>query len=236
MIKSDQPTIFNKNIIAAVSSAVDGNMKFGINDNEDVLRNRRAFLRKAGVDLEHTTLVPVTYDTDDFLRYKILSKEHKSGSMHGFDSLGFAADGLVVDQPNHALFLPLADCVGAVIHDPINHVLMLSHLGRHSTEVNGGVKSIEYLQKHFTVNLKDIRVWLSPAVGNATYRLHKFEGKSLHDVLRAQFLEAGIEEDHLEISEVDTAQDDNYFSHSQHRKRGLPGLSSRFAVVAMMRD
>src|SRR3977135_4147107 len=121
MIKSDQPTIFGQDVIAAVSSITDGNMKFDINEGEDVLRNRRAFLHEVDIDLEHTTLVPVTYDTDNFLKYKIVTEGHKGDSMHGFDSLGFDADGLVVDQPNHALFLPLADCVGAVIHDPVKH-------------------------------------------------------------------------------------------------------------------
>ena len=63
---------------------------------------------------------------------------------------------------------------------------MVSHLGRHSVEQNGAVKSIEYLTDKCGANAKDILVWVSPSVGRATYPLTAFEGRSLREVIREQ--------------------------------------------------
>jgi len=233
MIKADQPTIFDASVIAAVSSRTDGSMKVGPNKDPNAMPNRERFLRPFGITLEDTTFVPVNYNTEDFARYRIVTSKDKGGDMFGVSTLGFDADALIVTEPHHALFLTLGDCVAAIIHDPVHHVLMLSHLGRHSTEVDGGAKSIEYLKHHLKVDPKKLRVWLSPAVGSETYPLHKFEGKSLHKVLVSQLLRAGVERQNIEVCEVDTATSDDYFSHSEYLK-GNTTDQGRFAVVAMM--
>jgi copper oxidase (laccase) domain-containing protein len=112
---------------------------------------------------------------------------------------------------------------------------MVSHLGRHSTEEQGGIKSVEYLKDKFKSNVNDILVWLSPAVGKDTYPLHKFDGKGLHEVLLRQFLEAGILQDSIEVCSINTATNENYFSHSQHLA-GHQDSNDRFAIAAMMTD
>jgi copper oxidase (laccase) domain-containing protein len=233
MIKKDQPTIFGSNIIVAVSSIDDGNMKFDSDSSNNVIGNRRTFLKSVGIDVAHTTLVKVTYDTDDFAKYHIVTHRDKNIGMESNDASEFA-DALVVDRPNHALFLPLADCVGAVLYDPASRVLMVSHLGRHSVEIDGGRQSVEYLAGKFATKPHDLRVWLSPAVGNATYPLTKIDGKSLHGAIVGQLIGAGVIPNNIEVSNVDTALDGNYFSHSQYLKdKSQP--SGRFAIVAMMR-
>lgn len=233
MITKDQPTIFGSDVIAAVSSVSDGNMKFGINPSDDAAGNRRRFLELAGFDIAHTTLVKITYDTQNFAKYRIATHHDKNAGMETNDTSEFA-DALVVDQPGHALFLPLADCVGVVFYDPIKRVLMVSHLGRHSVEVEGGRKSVEYMVEKFGVTPSDLLVWLSPAVGNATYPLDEFNGKGLQEVIVDQLNQAGVATRNIEVSTVDTASDPNYYSHSQYLKdESQP--NGRFAIVAMMR-
>src|SRR5688572_31735933 len=114
MIKKDQPTIFSSNVIAAASSINDGNMKFGVDSHSDVAGSRRRFLESVGIDPSDVTLVKVTYETDDFTKYRTVSRHDKNIGMESDDVAEFT-DALVVDQPNHALFLPLADCVGAIL-------------------------------------------------------------------------------------------------------------------------
>ena len=207
-------------------------MKFGIGTADEVRHNRRLFLESVGITPRHATLVGITYDTDDFAKYRIVSHHDKSAGMENPELTQYA-DALVVDQPDHALFLPLADCVGAILYDPVRHVLMVSHLGRHSVEVNGAANSVEYLKESQNVDPNDLLVWLSPAVGSATYPLHAFEGRSLHDVIVEQMMNAGVLEGHIERSSVNTAENEAYFSHSEYLKgnREEPG---RFAIVAMM--
>jgi copper oxidase (laccase) domain-containing protein len=231
MIHVHQPTIFGKNVIARLSSKQDGNMKLGMGEDDAVRRNRRLFLKSAGLRPEDTTLVAITYNTDDFAKYRIATAREKSVGMENSEGI-MVADALVVDQPGHALFLPIADCIGAILYDEAHHALMVSHIGRHSAEAGGALKSVDFLVRHYATDPGELKVWLSPAVGKATYPLHAFDGKSLHEVVEAQLIEAGIKMEHIENANVDTAASDDYYSHSQHLKG--QDESGRFAIVAAM--
>ncbi len=232
MIAADQPTIFGTKVLAVLSSKVDGNLKFGLGDDARALANRKDFLDKIGVDINHTSLVGITYDTDDFTKYRIATVEDKSVGMLEKDMTRYV-DALVVREPGHALFLPLADCAGVVSHDPKNGILMVSHLGRHSVEQGGAATSVEYLKETCDADPSNLLVWISPSVGKATYPLHAYGGKSLQEVIVEQLQEAGVEKSHIEVSSVDTAHDANYYSHSEFLK-GNQTEAGRFAVVAEM--
>jgi copper oxidase (laccase) domain-containing protein len=232
MIKSDQPTIFGNAVTAAISSVHDGNMKFGIGSSAEVEENRREFLRAAGLDIARTTLVSITYDTDDFAKYRIVADSEKQAGMTG-EVTAAHADALVTSQPGHALFLPLADCIGVILYDPKNRVLMVSHVGRHSAEIDGARRSVKYLKDVFSSDPGELKVWLSPGVGKATYPLHRFGGKGLQEVILDQLHASGVAAANIETASIDTAESDDYYSHSQHLKgNGQPG---RFAIVAEMR-
>lgn len=234
MIVPDQPTIFDDVIVAAVSSLDDGNMKFGIGNDDETRQNRIAFLRRNDIELSQTTLLQVTYDTTDFCRYQILDDEHQGEGM--LEQVSAAeADAVVVTRPDHAVFLPLADCVGAILYDPVDQIMMVSHLGRHSIEQNGVQKNVQYLTEYFDTDPSDLLVWLSPAVGSETYPLNAFDGRGLHDVVTDQLIQAGVDAHCIETSQVDTADSDDYYSHSEF-KAGNRDFDGRFAIVAMMRE
>lgn len=232
MIAGDQPTIFGPSLRAALSSVDDGNMRFGDGDDTIVKQNRQVFLHKAGIDITQTSLVRVTYDVDNFARYRIARETDKSKGMALFEETE-PADALVTDQPGHALFLLLADCVGAIIYDPVHRVLMVSHLGRHATEIEGAKKSIEYLKKQFNADAPRLKVWLSPGVGSASYPLKKFHGQSLRAVITDQLVAAGVVPANIEHAAIDTATSEDYYSHSEYLKGNQPG-PARFALVALM--
>lgn len=232
MIDADQPTIFGSDVQVAISSKSDGNMKFGIGNEADVRKNRRAFLEAAGIDIDRTTLVAITYDTDDFTKYRVVDGDEKPAGMHSMDNI-IHADALVTKEPRRALFLPLADCVGVVIYDTEHHVLMVSHIGRHSAEMDGGRRSVKYLQDNFETDPAALKVWLSPGVGRDTYPLHRFGGKGLQEVILTQLQEAGVERSNIEVSHIDTAKSKEYYSHSEYLKGN--DEQGRFAIVAEMR-
>jgi copper oxidase (laccase) domain-containing protein len=232
MIVKDQPTIFGADVTAAISSKSDGNMKFGIGDTAEVEKNRRHFLEKVGLDITRTTLVSITYDTDDFAKYRIATPDEKAGGMLATTQIEYA-DALVTDQPYHALFLPLADCVGAIMHDNEHGVLMVSHVGRHSAEIDGARRSVKFLKDHYNTNPRQLKVWLSPGVGKASYPLHRFGGKGLQDVIVDQLLASGVAEVNIEKSTIDTAVSKEYYSHSEYLKGNDD--HGRFAIVAEMR-
>lgn len=233
MIQHDQPTIFGNEIIAAVSSIDDGTMSFSRNDPDEVRANRQDFLDRAGIDPFQTTLLQVTFDdTTDFARYQVIGDDNMGEGMAEPDS-DTVADALVATRPDQAIFLPLGDCAGAIIYDPSNHVLMVSHLGRHSVEVNGGSRSIEYLKAEFGSDPSELLVWLSPAAGKENYPLYALDNKGLHEAIIGQMTKAGVAARNIEVSHVDTAESPDYFSHSAFLA-GNRSDDGRFAIVAMM--
>ncbi len=232
MIAADQPTIFGPGVIAALSSRMNGNMKFGVGDDDTVVKNRQEFLDRVGIDPVQTTLVGITYATDDFTKYRTVTADEKGNGILQPTAVS-PVDALIVDRPGHALFLPLADCIGAIIYDPEHQVLMVSHLGRHSVEMNGAAKSIQHLAQFYGSDPTKLQIWLSPGVGKTTYPLHAFDGQGLREAIIDQLQQAGVAMANIESANVDTAVSDNYYSHSQFLK-GNAETSGRFAIVATL--
>lgn len=221
-------------IIVAISKVIDGNMLIKSDkSNQNVIYNRKKFLENNGIDINQTTLISTIYEGSDYCRYAEVDKTQKSMGM--FDGNVITSDALVTKQKNHALFLPIADCIGAVILDPIRHILMLSHLGRHMLEQNGGYKSIQYLVDNYSVDPTDLQVWLSPAPGSETYPLYGFNNRSLKDVAIEQMISAGVLNDNIYNDATDTSKSDDYYSHSEFLKNNQ-NEDGRFAIVAMMTE
>ena len=220
-------------VFTAVSTVSDGSMKSTDQNFASVLPTRTTFLHKNSLDPADTTLVQVTYGGDNYCRYRTLSNDDVGNGITRQATI--ESDALVVTQPGHALFLPLADCIGAVIHDPTKNILMLSHLGRHNLEQYGGTKCIEYLVNHHNVNTSDLTVWLSPAAGSDSYPLYAFDNRGLHEVAIEQIINAGVLDENISVSPINSASDSNYFSHSQFLK-GTRESDGRFAVVALLQN
>lgn len=214
------------------SKATDGSMK-GLDESERTTaeQNRTRFLQGHDIKPENATLVYPTYDENSYCRYATLSDTGRGEGI--IQPPTTKSDALVVTKPGHALLLALADCIGAVIHDPVKNIIMLSHLGRQSLEQNGGEKSIAYLQKNHGCEPQNLQVWLSPAAGKGNYPLYAFDNRSLHEVAIEQLLAGGVLRRHIEASPIDTTTDLDYFSHSEFQ-RGNRETDGRFAVVAII--
>jgi len=201
-------------------------------DQEAARKNRVAFLQNNHIHPDDTTLHTLSYGGDNYCRYQTLDDNSKGDGILRGSTID--ADAVVVTNPNHAVLLPLGDCIGAVIHDLSKNILMVSHLGRHNLVQHGGAQCIQYLVDNFDVNPNDLTFWLSPAAGKENYPLHAFDNRSLHDAATEQLLAAGVSPDNITASPIDSSTDLNYFSHSQFLK-GNRDNDGRFAVVAMLR-
>ncbi len=222
------------NELIALSTIADGTMLIA-NDqtNEAVIQNRVRFLASQNITMHGTTRVRVVYEGDDYCRYKEITTSQKGDGM--FDSHVITADALVTRNYNHALFLPLADCVGAVIYDQTHHILMLSHLGRHSLEQNGAYKSVMFLAHHYDCDPAELLIWLTPAPGQEKYPLFAFNNRAFKDVVFEQLHSAGIDDKHITDDPTDTTKDVRYFSHSEFL-RGKRAEDGRYAVMAIMKS
>ena len=233
MIARDQPTIFPDTVVVRVSSVSDGTMSLmsSPDDEDAVWANRRSFIVKAGGAVDNSALVYVTYEEGrDFQTYRnadIVARELKTRDED-------IADGLVTGKSGKGLFLPLADCCGLVLYDAKTHALMLSHLGRHSVEVHGARKSVEFMQTTYGSDPHDISAWLSPAVGSESYPVTSRGHRGIKDLIRDDLVLAGVNPENIEVSPVDTAARAEYFSHSEFKK-GNRSFDGRFAVYAYLR-
>lgn len=215
-----------------VSTVEDGSMKSLNRDFASVLPVRTTFLEKHSINPNNTVLVHLVYEGDDYARFFTADQSLKGDGIVRAPSL--ETDGIATNMKGLALFLPLADCIGTVLHDPVEDVVMLAHLGRHNLEQYAGIKSVEYLVEQFQCDPKNITAWLSPAAGQENYPLFSFENRSMHDVATEQLLGAGIPAKNITASDIDVTKDKNYFSHSEFLK-GKRETDGRFAVVAMLR-
>ena len=221
-------------LLVATSTTKDGNM-YNRHDPTDqsVIKNRRAFLKKHGISMQHSSRVRVNYDGDNFCRYITIDDSRKGHGM--LDSAIEPADALIITRPNHALILPVADCIATVIYDPEHSVLMVSHLGRHSLEQHGAQKSIEYLVGHFESDPSQLQIYLSPSASKENYPIWALNNMGLKEAAHQQLTTAGISPQNINDNTAETDKDPLYYSYSEYQK-GRQSEDADFMVVAMIND
>ena len=233
MITSDQPTIFGDKLAVGLSSREDGTMKPMSQEDYVAASNQEIFLAQLGIATVTTTKIAVSYENnDDYCRYRVAEEENLGEGM-ALDVSKTYADGMIAYRPGHALFLTLADCAGLILYDSINEIMMVSHIGRHSAEQNGAAESVRYMSQEFDTDPSKLIIWVSPSVGSASYPLERCEGRSLHDEIDRQLKTVGVTDRLVQYSMIDTAESEDYFSHSQYLA-GERTEDGRFAVVAVM--
>lgn len=221
-------------LVIAISTVKDGNMAFHDDESiDDVSKNRSIFLTKNNIDIHQTTRVGVTYNTADFCKYYEITDIKQCAGM--FDKDAVVCDAIITKIPNCALFLPIADCIGAVIFDPSKNILMLSHLGRHSVEQNGGYKSIKFLVDNYGCKSEELQIYLGPSAGHENYPIYSHDNCALKDLVFEQLHLAGVKDDNITNNQIDTTKDLNYFSHSEFLKGHRP-TDDDYAIVAIMKN
>lgn len=228
------------NIIVAISTVKDGSM-YNRRDyfDKSVIHNREVFLGTHGITMDQTTRISVYADgraedaTEDFCRYREVTSADKGAGMR--DGKIQNIDALVTTEVGHCIMLPVADCTGTVIYDPVKRVLMVSHLGRHSLAQEGGKKSVQYLVDHYGSTPADLLVWLTPAPGKDVFPIWALDNQGAKEATFEQLLSAGIKQENITDNPADTTKDQNYFSYSEFLK-GNRDEDGDYAIIAMMTD
>lgn len=230
MIAEHQPTIFPKSKFSVgLSSAADGNFRYGLEETDaQVKENRKAFIEECGGAWEHTANLYFVAEGDSFNRYREATETEMGVSLER-EYQPDPVDGLYLRKRGRGLFLIIGDCAQVVLVNTKTEEAALNHVGRHSAEEDGAFEMVQVLQEKLDWKLEDVLVWVGPAVGNDTYPLHKFASKSLHQVIVEQLHRAGFHDHQIEVSSIDTAKSDEYYSHSEH-KAGRAERNGRFGV------
>lgn len=80
-------------------------------------------------------------------------------------------DGLITNQPKHALGIHVADCGAVYIVDPKTPAIGLVHSGKKGTELGIAAKAIAQMGQHFGSVPADLIVQLSPCIRPPHYEI-----------------------------------------------------------------
>lgn len=250
MITKDQPTIFDTaSLVAYVSSKHDGDVKSNnADDAKTVIDNIQAFSRQAGIPYDQIVAMNVGAHGDIWDEIADVASAPNRALVTIEDRV--IADALVTTRKDVVLMLPVADCNAVAIHDPVNGVLALVHLGWQSTAADLAGKMVAYLQQNHQSKPRDLRVYNSPSIRLRSYIfdevsqaddpswqpfLHTTDqgiGIDLPGYNKQRFIDMGIPAEAIEICPVNTATSDDYFSHYRAVRVGEP--DGRFALFAKL--
>jgi copper oxidase (laccase) domain-containing protein len=149
------------------------------------------------------------------------------------------ADGLVTRKPSALLVLKAADCIPLVFYVPGEKILALAHAGTSGAALHLPAKMLKELGRQPA----EVHVYIGPHVSQKSYR---FPDKDLTDkeldrswdkyvfeeddgwhidllgYVIDELKKCGVKPENIEVSQVDTAADKNYFSHRRHKITGEP--------------
>lgn len=219
--------------IVATSIVSDGNM-YNRNNLKDpaVIESRSKFLEKNTASIKNAVRLGVNYSRENFCEYIEVDTQDAGRGMTGSDAI--IGDALITKDPRLALFLPVADCVGAVFYDPEHKVLAIAHLGRHSLEQNGGTKIVTHLADNYGSNPSTLKVWLTPAPSKDVYKIWALDNKGMKEATFEQLYIAGIASENINDNTAETDKDDNYYSYSEFLKGNKPHDGDH-AIIALLK-
>lgn len=223
-----------------------------IEPNAEVEENRRRFLSTTGLTTDTIALVNIRYGVDyTYDVIETITSRAETTNLHRFKLQ--ASDCIITNQPKVTLFLPVADCVATVVHDPVHNVIALAHLGRHSSVAKLANKLVERLEKDFRSKPEDLIIWMSPAIKPPHYTIERADfaannsdwdkycvktdsgySLDLQGYNRQLFINSGVLDKNIHISDVDTATDENYWSHFTSVTVQGELQPPRFTVIASL--
>ncbi len=235
-----------KDLIHGFSTVSDGNMSFRWGEEGEVIKNKEKFLAALNVDPASCVKMQVL---DDAI-VKEADSEEAGRSMQ--KEYVLEADALITDRRGLFLFLVVADCLPTIFFDEKRSVVSLAHLGWKSTDKKLAPTVVGFMKEHYGSNPADIVVGIGPGVKKESYRFPNplkrelraewkpfldcsTDGFTAIDVVgynRRQLIDAGVREEKIFVSDVDTITSRDFFSHYRAQRTGEK--EGRFAAVVGM--
>mgnify|MGYP002791832207 FL=1 len=223
--------------LGGVSKGVCSTMNFSFSRGdreEDVRENFRRMSAALEVQEENIVFSKQTHTTN----VRVVTEEDRGKGLIkplDYDDV----DGLVTNIPGICLTTFYADCVPLFFVDPVKRVIGLSHSGWRGTVGKIGKSTVEKMQEEYGSNPKDILAAIGPSICQDCYEVSEdvieefkkaFDGEQWRDLFYRKengkyqlnlwkaneyvFLEAGIQKEHMAVSNVCTCcNDEVFFSH-----------------------
>lgn len=154
-------------------------------------------------------------------------------------------DGIVTNRKGVLLAVKHADCIPIFLCDPKKSVIGLVHCGWKGTVGKIGLAAFSKMISEYGCQAQDILIGIGPGAHSCCYQIGKDDNKALLKQLpewnnyliendsewkidlagfiKKMFIEAGVKPQHIEVSQICTICNTDYFSWARDRdiKRGL---------------
>jgi len=200
-------------------------------------------------------------DTDNHLHFIVANQTHsehieiisriETKGWQGVEDAVSDCDALITNQKGVVLTILSADCVPVLLYDKEKEVVAAIHAGWKGTQAQIVAKTVQKMKKIYDCDPEDIIAGVAPAIGRCCYEVDKdvakhffieprsFDVRSekymldLPFINKKQLLDAGVLEEHIEISDICTACDDEerFFSYRKEQ-----GCSGRFMSMIGLRS
>ncbi len=223
------------------------NLGFNTEDlPENVLLNRRILAENLGIH-PHQFVFARQAHTGTIA---LIEQAHSGMGFENPDSAIPDTDAMVTNVPGVCLIVLVADCVPVIFYDPVKHVAAVAHAGWRGTLKEISRLTIQTMRSQYDCLPSDILCGIGPSIGPCCYevgeeviqagaslpfntkgylRESETAGKAVFDLWaanRIQLLEAGLKEEHIEIScQCTKCNADTWFS-----SRAGKGNTGRFAA------
>lgn len=202
--------------------------------------------------VENRKLIASSLGMDEKLHFVVANQTH-SDNIHivaeartrGWEDLESAiadCDALMTDQKGVMLGVLTADCVPVLLYDPKRKAVAAVHAGWKGTKAQIVAKTVEKMQEVYGSHPADLLAGIAPSIGKCCYEVDKEVVQHFFDVVdgyetkgekymldlpfinRKQLLDAGLKDEHIEMSGICTAcVSDRFFSYRKEQ-----GCSGRF--------
>jgi hypothetical protein len=229
------------------------NLSFSRGDEtENVMENHRRFAKALGYDEKKLVFSDQVHLTKF---HKVTAADCGKGIVRESDIKEI--DGLVTDEPCVPIITFYADCVPLFFYDPVKRVIAMAHSGWRGTVERIGGKMVSFMAEEYGSNSEDIVCAVGPSICQSCYEVSedvalrflevfgnehgnkllyaKDNGKyqlNLHKACEITLLEAGIKEEHIDVTDLCTCcNPEFFFSH-----RASHGMRGNLAGVMMLKE
>ena len=164
---------------------------------------------------------------------------------HGRDETGPQGDALLTHRTGLALMIKQADCQAVILCDPLKRVIANVHCGWRGNVQNILGAAVEKMEKEYGSKASHLMAAIGPSLGPCCAEFvnheeifpkdfHPFTVRENHfdlwAISRWQLIEAGLEEDNIELACICTrCRNDLFFSYRAEK------ITGRFATLVMLR-
>jgi YfiH family protein len=219
------------------------NLSFKNGDADAVFAARQRACSMLGMEAGNLTHV---YQEHGVAIWTAETHHRGAGARDGENQME-VGDAMLTSEPLLPLAIMIADCLPLFFASKDGGLVGLAHAGWRGTLDNIASRMVQRFRDDFAVPSGDLLVWLGPAISICCFQVKDdvwlpFQERwnlvpgafgtqsktiGLKEINRYQLLQAGIGEEHLEISPDCTCCNPHYFSY---RREG-PGIGHNMAVI-----